>query len=130
MDSLRFQVLTVVGMSMTVFWDVAPCSLVYVYKRFGGAYCPHHQGTFWGIEGYSNRAAHNEMAGCKLHSPDVRSCLTVRDGILERPDEQATGSFAAYHKQYYVTKQNKHGHHHDHVILDDDVGAPRWLFGH
>jgi hypothetical protein len=24
-------------MKMTVFWDVAPCSLVEVYQRFGGA---------------------------------------------------------------------------------------------
>jgi hypothetical protein len=27
-----------------VFWDVAPCSLVEVYRRFRGAYCLHHQG--------------------------------------------------------------------------------------
>jgi hypothetical protein len=29
---------------MTVFWDVAPCSLVEVYQRFRGAYCLLHQG--------------------------------------------------------------------------------------
>jgi hypothetical protein len=28
---------------MTVFWDIAPCSLVEVYGWFGGAYCLHHQ---------------------------------------------------------------------------------------
>jgi hypothetical protein len=27
-----------------VFWDVAPCSLVEVYRRFRGAYCLHYQG--------------------------------------------------------------------------------------
>jgi hypothetical protein len=27
---------------MAVFWDVAPCSLVEVYRRFGGACCSHH----------------------------------------------------------------------------------------
>jgi hypothetical protein len=26
-----------------VFWDVAPCSLVEVYRRFRGACCLHHQ---------------------------------------------------------------------------------------
>jgi hypothetical protein len=31
-------------MKMTVFWDVAPCSLVEIYRRFRGAYCLHHQG--------------------------------------------------------------------------------------
>jgi hypothetical protein len=29
---------------MTVFWDVAPCSLVEVYRRFRGACFLHHQG--------------------------------------------------------------------------------------
>jgi hypothetical protein len=30
---------------MTVFWDIAPCSLVNVYRRFRGTYCLHHQGN-------------------------------------------------------------------------------------
>jgi hypothetical protein len=30
-------------MKLTVFRDVAPCSLVEVYRRFRGAYCLHHQ---------------------------------------------------------------------------------------
>jgi hypothetical protein len=29
---------------MTVFWDVKPCSLVEVYRRFRGAYCLYHEG--------------------------------------------------------------------------------------
>jgi hypothetical protein len=28
---------------MAVFWVVAPCSLVEVYRRFRGACCLHHQ---------------------------------------------------------------------------------------
>jgi hypothetical protein len=27
----------------TVFWDVAPCSLIEVYQRFGGSYCLYPQ---------------------------------------------------------------------------------------
>jgi hypothetical protein len=27
---------------MTVFWDVAPCSLIEIYRRYSGAYCLHH----------------------------------------------------------------------------------------
>jgi hypothetical protein len=30
-------------MKMTVFWYVAPCSLVEIYRRFRDAYCLHHQ---------------------------------------------------------------------------------------
>jgi hypothetical protein len=29
---------------MIVFWDIAPCSLVQVDRRFRGAYCLHPQG--------------------------------------------------------------------------------------
>jgi hypothetical protein len=29
---------------MTVFWDIAPCSLADIDRRFTGAYCLHHQG--------------------------------------------------------------------------------------
>jgi hypothetical protein len=41
---MRFHVLTAASMNMTVFRDVAPCSLVEVYRRFRGAYCLHYQG--------------------------------------------------------------------------------------
>jgi hypothetical protein len=41
---VRFQVLTAASMKVTVFWDVTPCSLVEVYRRFRGACCLHHQG--------------------------------------------------------------------------------------
>jgi hypothetical protein len=32
-------------MKMTIFWDVVPCSLLEVYRRFRGACCLHHQGV-------------------------------------------------------------------------------------
>jgi hypothetical protein len=41
--SLRFQVLMVMGMNMTVFWDMVPCSLIDVDRYFRGVYCLHHQ---------------------------------------------------------------------------------------
>jgi hypothetical protein len=34
---VRFQVPTAASMKMTVFWDVAPCNLVEVDRRFRGA---------------------------------------------------------------------------------------------
>jgi hypothetical protein len=30
--------------NMTVFWDVAPCSLITTSHCFSGVYCLHHQG--------------------------------------------------------------------------------------
>jgi hypothetical protein len=41
---VRSQFLTSASMKMTVFWDVAPRSLVEIYWHFRGTYCPHHQG--------------------------------------------------------------------------------------
>jgi hypothetical protein len=41
---LRFQVLTAASMKMTVFGDIAPCSLVDVHRRFRSVYCLHHHG--------------------------------------------------------------------------------------
>jgi hypothetical protein len=41
---VRFQVLTTESMKLRAFWDIAPCSLVGVDRRFRGAYCLHHQG--------------------------------------------------------------------------------------
>jgi hypothetical protein len=32
------------GLKMTVFWDVAPCNLVEIYRHFTGTCCLHHQG--------------------------------------------------------------------------------------
>jgi hypothetical protein len=43
----RFQVLAAMSIKMTVFWDVAPWSLVEIDRRFRGAVCLHHQGDFW-----------------------------------------------------------------------------------
>jgi hypothetical protein len=39
---------------MTVFWDVAPCSLVQIDRRFRGAYCLLHQGDKLSETGYRN----------------------------------------------------------------------------
>jgi hypothetical protein len=36
---VTFQVLTAAGMNMAVFWVVAPCSLVEVYRRFRDTSC-------------------------------------------------------------------------------------------
>jgi hypothetical protein len=40
---VRYQVLTAASKKMTAFWNIAPCSLVDVNRRFRDAYCLHHQ---------------------------------------------------------------------------------------
>jgi hypothetical protein len=44
---IRLEVLTAVTMKMAVFWVVAPCTLIWVYRRFEDLYCLHHRGD-WG----------------------------------------------------------------------------------
>jgi hypothetical protein len=39
---VRFQVLTAASTKVTVFWDVAPCSLVEIDRGFRGVYRLHH----------------------------------------------------------------------------------------
>jgi hypothetical protein len=41
---VRFQVVTAASMKFRVLWDVVPCSLIVVDRRFRGVYCLHHQG--------------------------------------------------------------------------------------
>jgi hypothetical protein len=41
---VRFQALTAPSMKIRAFWDVAPCSLIRVDRRFRDVYCLYHQG--------------------------------------------------------------------------------------
>jgi hypothetical protein len=40
---------------MTAFWDIAPCSLVEVDRRFTGTYCLHHHALMMIIEDVRER---------------------------------------------------------------------------
>jgi hypothetical protein len=40
---VRCEALTSASMTITVFWNVAPCSLIVIYGRFRYAYCLYHQ---------------------------------------------------------------------------------------
>jgi hypothetical protein len=46
LDAVGFEVLTAMSTKIAVFWVVAPCSLVEVYRRFRGPCCLHHQGDW------------------------------------------------------------------------------------
>jgi hypothetical protein len=40
---LDFEILIVETTRIAIFWSVIPCSLIDVYRHFGGAYCLHLQ---------------------------------------------------------------------------------------
>jgi hypothetical protein len=42
-DIMRYDVVTAVNIKITVSCDVMPCSLAYVYRRFGSTCCFHFQ---------------------------------------------------------------------------------------
>jgi hypothetical protein len=63
---VRFQVLTADIMKITVLWDVAPCSLVEVYRRFRGACCPHHPET---LVNFYKSTRRNNPEDSRLHTP-------------------------------------------------------------
>jgi hypothetical protein len=43
MEQIKFQVLTVTGMKMAVFWKVVSCSVRSIDRRFEGPYCFNYQ---------------------------------------------------------------------------------------
>jgi hypothetical protein len=43
---IKFQVLTAASVTMTVFWEVAPWSVVEIGQHFGGTHCLHQDNGF------------------------------------------------------------------------------------
>jgi hypothetical protein len=44
---VTFKVLTAASMKISAFWDIVPCSLVRVDRRFRAPYCLYHQSPWW-----------------------------------------------------------------------------------
>jgi hypothetical protein len=42
--SIRFHCIGLIYMKFRAFWDISPCSFLWVDQSFRGAYCLHHQG--------------------------------------------------------------------------------------
>jgi hypothetical protein len=74
---VRLQVLTAASIKIRVFWNVMPCSLIGVDRRFRGAYCLHHQGNGW-----------RQYAPLKCWSTPMR---------LHRATSQKTLNFISFH---------------------------------
>jgi hypothetical protein len=45
-EAVRLQLFMTAIVKVTAYWDMAPCSLVEVDRRFRGVYCLHYQGHF------------------------------------------------------------------------------------
>jgi hypothetical protein len=58
-EIVRFQVVTVMNMNMTVFWDAAACSMVDVNRRFRDACCFHQQGDRSSVNVYQTARRDN-----------------------------------------------------------------------
>jgi hypothetical protein len=78
---MRFQVLTAGSMKMAVFCDVAPCSLVEVYRCLRGACC-HHQGDHR-LEVLAASIIVLMMEAASISETSVNFCQTTRRNISE-----------------------------------------------
>jgi hypothetical protein len=77
---------------MAVFWVVAPCSLVEVYRRFRGACCLHHQAVIVGklLPDYTRR---NNPEDSHFHPLDLTNPLAKFN--FSRKEEEARQLAAA-----------------------------------
>jgi hypothetical protein len=72
---VRLHVLTVASTKMTDFWDVAPCNLIKIYRRFWGAWCLHHQGDHRSGDG----SATSQKTVIFISDPIV--CAALNSGV-------------------------------------------------
>jgi hypothetical protein len=71
---------------VTVFWDVAPCNLVEVYRRFRDAYCSRHQAVI-------EAAVTSEMSVsfCKTEWRNIPEGIPLRTWHFENLKAQNLG---------------------------------------
>jgi hypothetical protein len=98
---VRFHVLTVASMKMTVFWDAAPCSLIETDWCFRGAYCLQHQGLIeidWCFRAAYCLQHHGNCPGGSKHLWNISQFLW--DYTAQHPRRQSSSSKQQcfYHK--------------------------------
>jgi hypothetical protein len=77
-----FEVFTTVTLENTVLWDMTPCSLVEVYRRFGGTYFLYLQSLrVIQATGKNQTESYSEAVGFSERSFDI--CKTTRRHIPE-----------------------------------------------
>jgi hypothetical protein len=81
-------------MKIAVFWVIAPCSLLDVYRRFRGACCRHHQGNVWRMDiAGTYETSVNLYQSARRNSPDD-SHLDIHDvfGVKPIPETSCAGT--------------------------------------
>jgi hypothetical protein len=81
---------------MTAFWDIVPCSLIEVDRRFRGSYCLHHQGDHASIIAlimdalyasetsvYFNETIRRYIPECYLHSRRRENLKSQEENLFQ-----------------------------------------------
>jgi hypothetical protein len=79
---------------MTVFWDVAPCSLAEIDQSFRGVYCLHHQGDESSLmmEAIStSEMSVNVYQTTRRNIPDDSHLHTCRENLKSQSDTKYFG---------------------------------------
>jgi hypothetical protein len=96
-------------MKMAVFWVVTPCSLVEVYRRFGGACCLHHQGGRGKLlPDYTALQPRRQPSSSEKRCSLLESCVVLQNvtefWIME--SREVFGVWAVRKNQWIVTATN------------------------
>jgi hypothetical protein len=95
-----FEVLTAVVMKSNIFWDITPCSLLKVNRRFGGTHHLHLQGqkmnrakyqreSRWQAELFITTCLHDDILLRLFFDPEYRSDIFLRNVCLLSKDDTA-----------------------------------------
>jgi hypothetical protein len=77
---VRFQVLMAASMNVIIFWDVAPYSLVEIYRRFRCTYCLWNVGQF--LSDYTAQKSRRQSSLCAFLISPVHATYTAHVILL------------------------------------------------
>jgi hypothetical protein len=118
-----FQVLTAVGMKITVCWDTALCSFIKLEQCFRGAYCLHNHRI---DDGYSKHLSNNNIF------PGYQPCQLVK---RQKTNVSRTISVLVFRALMYLENQSMsyiglpEFHVHD-GVLANGTSLPPLIFFH
>jgi hypothetical protein len=79
---VRFQVLTAASIKMTIFRDVASCSLVVVFRHFRCACCVNHQGALMTDVGSTSETSVNFYQTTRRNNPENSN---LQNNVYSKP---------------------------------------------
>jgi hypothetical protein len=88
-------VLVTTEKKMTVFWDVAPCNVVEIGRRFRGAYCFHHHGLLMAISTSETSVNFYETTRCNIPEDSHIHTRHVRTWNLTLPQKVTIWSLSS-----------------------------------